>query len=401
MRVVFNALTGLRRRTGIGQYTAQLMAELPKTATGDSVSLFPHGLLRLSIRPAEQIFALLPKVIQSRPSPPALPADKTSRGGLLGQARTLCANWYGNSFRRACARGHFDLYHEPNFVPLRCELPTVVTIHDLSVLLHPDWHPADRVAWFERRFRAGLQNATHLLTDAEAVRRQVIRHLGFAEDRVSAVHLGVGSEFRPLAPHVVAEMRARFGLPPSYLLFVGTIEPRKNILMLMQAFCALPPAIRQRCPLVLAGDWGWNFNTVRQYFESTARDCGVLHLGYVPAQTLPALYAGARALLFPSHYEGFGLPPLEMLACGGAVIASDIEVTREILANHAHFVAPLDRDGWMDAIHQVIADDDWRDGLCQGGIEYAGQFTWSRCARETWEVYRKAHFGVRGSRLAA
>jgi alpha-1,3-rhamnosyl/mannosyltransferase len=279
----------------------------------------------------------------------------------------------GVAFRSACRRGGFELYHEPN---------------DLSVLLYPEWHPADRVHEYERRFRRGLANARHVLTDSNAVRREVIAQLGVAPEKATAVPLGVGPEFAAVSPDGARTTRNELRLPPDYLLYVGTIEPRKNVLTILHAYCALPTALQRRCPLVLAGGWGWKSADVAECFRREAADKGVIHLGYTDDRHLPGLYAAARALVYPSYYEGFGLPPLEMLASGGAVLSSTAVALREVLGQHAHYVDPRDVDGWRDAMTRVIRDDDWLDVLRQGGRERAAQFRWEHCATETAAVYR-------------
>ena len=188
----------------------------------------------------------------------------------------------------------------------------------------------------------------------------------------------------------IAPVLARLGLAPPYLLHVGTLEPRKNLHLLMRAYGDLPEALRARCPLVLAGGWGWNAAELADHYHAVARHRGVRLLGYLRDADLPALYNGARALVFPSHYEGFGLPPVEMLACGGAVLASTAGAVAETVGPRAHLVDADDLTGWRDAIARVIADDDWHAHLRRGGPEHARAFTWERCARETYRVYAAA-----------
>src|SRR5205823_6370180 len=202
----------------------------------------------------------------------------------------------GSLFRASCRGGGFDLYHEPNFIPFECDVPTIITIHDLSVLLHPEWHPADRVRLYERNFERGLSRAAHLITDTHFLRRQVIEQLGVAPERVTAVPLGVGSEYGSASVADIAAVRRQFELPERYLLFVGTIEPRKNLAMLLRAYCDLPNALRETCPLVLAGSWGWKSDDVAELYREEGEAKGVRRLGYTPDNVLPALYAGARAL---------------------------------------------------------------------------------------------------------
>src|SRR5205823_1682881 len=138
-------------------------------------------------------------------------------------------------------------------------------------LMHPQWHPADRVAFHERHFQRSLERCRHVLTVSEFMRREIIRTIGLSPSRITAIPNGVRSDFRPLPEEMLTPVLRRLGLPDSFLLHVGAIEPRKNLLMLLKAFCDLPSALRERYPLVLVGPWGWNFAAIRDYYESTAR----------------------------------------------------------------------------------------------------------------------------------
>jgi alpha-1,3-rhamnosyl/mannosyltransferase len=258
-------------------------------------------------------------------------------------------------------------------------------------LLHPEWHPVDRVHECERDFRRGLAQACHIMTVSHAVRREVIGVLGWPPGQVTCVYNGVRAGLGPLPAAEVRRALESCGLEPGYLLFVGTLEPRKNIMTLLRAYCDLPARLRERAPLVLAGRWGWRADDLAAYLDDVGRRHGVIHLGYFPEKSLHALYAGARALVFPSLYEGFGLPLVEMLACGGAVIASTATAVAEVLAgSNAHLVESLDQAGWRAALFRVIADDDWRNELCHGAEQAALAFTWERCAADTMAVYRTA-----------
>jgi alpha-1,3-rhamnosyl/mannosyltransferase len=244
------------------------------------------------------------------------------------------------------------------------------------------------VAFHAKHFEAGLRQAGHVVVVSESVRRELIAELGFHANRVTAVLNGISDAFRPQSPEAVAATRTRLGLPDRYFLAVGTIEPRKNLLTLLRAFCDLPAALREACPLVLAGGWGWKSEPERAYFESEARDKGVRHLGYVADANLPGLYAGAAALVYPSFYEGFGLPPVEMLAIGGGVIASTAAAVREVVGGHARLIDPHDLAGWRDALRDVAADPAALDEARRGGIAHARRFTWAAAAERTLGVYR-------------
>jgi alpha-1,3-rhamnosyl/mannosyltransferase len=188
----------------------------------------------------------------------------------------------------------------------------------------------------------------------------------------------------------VDPVRRRLGLPDRFLLCVGTIEPRKNIGTVMRAFADLPGPVRDACPLVLAGPWGWRSEADRAFFETVGRAAGVRHIGYVADADLPALYNAATGLVYPSYYEGFGLPPAEMLACGGAVLASTADAVREVCGRHAAYTDPGDVSGWREVMGRLATDSGYRSELARGSAEYARRFTWERAAAETMAVYRLA-----------
>ncbi len=381
MRVVFNALSTFRPKTGVGHYAARLLAELPAQMPADTIDAFPSGRLA----------RWLSRMQKPGGGPPVRGGIAKAFSGIkalgVGTAKVAARASLDFAFRQTCRRGGYDLYHEPNFVPFAADVPTVTTVHDLSVLLHPEWHPADRVRLYERHFEAGLRRCRHVITVSECVRREVIAGLGIAPDRVTAVPNGVGPEYGRATADNIAAVRAQYDLPANYLLFVGTIEPRKNLATLLRAYCDMPSALRASCPLVIAGGWGWRSNDVAELYRTEAAGKGVRLLGYTPDGVLPSLYAGARALVFPSLYEGFGLPAAEMLATGGAVLSSTADALREVLGPHAAYVEPLDVAGWRDAMARAITDGDWLDSLKRDGRARAAAFTWASCAAGTAAVY--------------
>jgi alpha-1,3-rhamnosyl/mannosyltransferase len=380
MRVLVNGLIAAGARTGIGHYTAELLRCLGEQAPGEVVR-FPGPWLCRARALAGWVHAGL-----SRGGQPSAAGPPTWRSRAAGFLRAGLEKLLLRHFRAACRRGNIDLYHEPNFIPLPADVPTIATFADLS-LLHPEWHPADRVRHFERRLPQALAQCAHFLAISEFIRQEMIAVLGLSPQRVTHTCMGVRTGLGPLPAERVRRDLARLGLSPGYLLYVGTIEPRKNVLTLLRAYCDLPFEVRGRYPLVLVGGWGWGVADVAAFLEEEARHKGVLHLGYVPEVDLAALYNGARALAYPSLYEGFGLPPVEMLACGGAVLASTAGAVAETVGGQAHLVEPLDLAGWRDALLRVCTDDDWWRQLRQGACEAAAPFTWQRCAADTLRAY--------------
>ena len=174
------------------------------------------------------------------------------------------------------------------------------------------------------------------------------------------------------------------------------MEPRKNVLRLLRVYCSLPEEVRSRWPLVLVGGWGWNAGDVAEYLHTEARHRGVRHLGYVDEADLPVLYNAARALVYPSLYEGFGLPPVEMLACGGAVLASTAGALAETVGGQAHLIPAADEVGWRAVKLRVVTEDEWWQSLRQGAVEAARPYTWENCATATLRVYQKVCGQSRG-----
>jgi alpha-1,3-rhamnosyl/mannosyltransferase len=170
---------------------------------------------------------------------------------------------------------------------------------------------------------------------------------------------------------------------------LGTIEPRKNLLFLMQVYCDLPLRVREQYPLLLVGGWGWNAEKEAAFYQETAKHHNVILPGYIPEEKISAVYNCARALLAPSHYEGFGLPPVEMMACGGAVLASKIGAHQEVCGTTASYFHPEDKDAWRDALLQIAWDDEWHRALRKGAVEKAARFSWHQCALDTYCAYEK------------
>jgi glycosyltransferase involved in cell wall biosynthesis len=259
----------------------------------------------------------------------------------------------------------------------------VATIHDLGVIKVP-WavRPDSGVALRERLERT-LFAADLLLTPSEAVRRELIGigGAGVAPGRVRAIHHGTGvlSEAAPVPPPTAT--------PARFALHVGTIEPRKNVAALLAAWRRLRAAGVNPPPLVLCGGWGWNAEEIRRQIDAAAREGWVVHLGYVTAGELAALYTAAELVALPSFYEGFGLPAIEALAAGAPLVASDLPVLREVAGDAALYAPPGRPDLWADRIAALLGDSGLRDELRRKGHERARLFDWRRAAAETARAF--------------
>ncbi|WP_341319329.1 glycosyltransferase family 1 protein [Paraburkholderia sp. IMGN_8] len=282
-----------------------------------------------------------------------------------------------------------SLFHSPNYFLPESATEGVVTIHDLSVFKYPETHPAERLHHFERSFASTLSRSSHLITDSEAIRDEVSSFFGWAKEKITAVHLGVLPEFRPYEATTLVEPLGRIGLSPGgYTLCVSTLEPRKQIDRLLDAYSQLAVEIRKAYPLVLAGSKGWLNDSLQEKIGRGEVDGWLRYLGFVPEASLPSLYAGARAFFLPSLYEGFGLPVLEALASGVPTLTSNSSSLPEVAGGAAWLVEPDDHVALREGIEKVISDDVWRAAAIKRGLDVASEMTWERCARRTAAVYK-------------
>lgn len=281
-----------------------------------------------------------------------------------------------------------DLLHAPvNVVPLASVVPAVVTIHDLTFLVVPDRFVPAKRRYLEMFTRLTVRVARHVIADSEHTRQDVIRLLDVSPDRVSAVPLGVVPHFHPPAPAALANFRAAHGLPEQYLLYMGTLEPRKNLVTLVQAYARL----RQRgldWPLVLAGGKGWLYEDIFAMVEKLGLSGHVIFPGYVSYEEQPLWYGGATIFVYPSTYEGFGLPVLEAMACGAPVITSNASSLPEAAGDAGLLVDCHDEERLAAEIDRLAGDAVLRAELSRRGIARAALFPWSRTAEETLKVYR-------------
>jgi alpha-1,3-rhamnosyl/mannosyltransferase len=367
--------------TGVGHYTFQLARALADASPTDDFTLaYPSRY---------------PRIDPSRASPPNLRAERVTVGALG-------ARWWLVGLPRYARRRRFTLFHGTNYeIPLRAPCPTVLTIHDLSVFSHPRTHLARRALRQRLRLSLMARAATEIITPTEVVRRDVLKLFRAVDpEKVTAIHEAPREIFRPL-PRAEAELTLRrLGIEGDFILAVGTIEPRKNLTTLLRAFEQIARADdekrdtdeRSRRPtLVVAGREGWLTRDLRAQVEASPARVRVRFTGYVSDEDLRALYSTCRAFVYPSLYEGFGLPPVEAMSCGAPVVASRIGAHSEVLGEDAAMlVAPKDVAGFARAVTTLVDDEGLRRRLSDAGRRRAAHFTWARAARETLEVYARA-----------
>jgi len=347
---------------GIGRYTWELCKGL---AARDDIATQYFARNQLISDPA----ALLAGKI-----PPRRPRGLRKLGGW----------WDGRALRKG-------LVHGPNYFLPPFADHGVITVHDLSVFRFPQTHPTERIRDFEQKFAGSIERAKLIITDTETVRRELIDDFGLAPDRVTSVHLGVDSRFKPREVDAVRERLAQYGLQPKgYGLCVSTLEPRKKIAELLKAWRSLSLGLRTRYPLALAGGSGWLNEGLREEIQRGAAEGWLRPLGFVAESDLPALYAGAALFIYPSIYEGFGLPPLEAMASGVPVIAASRSCLPEVCGEAAAYVDPDDSEQLLATILMGLTDETWQAEASRKGLERAAGFTWDRCVDRTVTIYRHA-----------
>lgn len=292
------------------------------------------------------------------------------------------------------------LFVPAHVLPLLHPVHTVVTIHDLGYLAFPEMHPFARRLELHLTTRWCTRAAWRLIAISQATRNDLIAHYGAAPEKIRVVYHGLGPAFRPVTnPDLIAATRSRYGLGPAYFLYVGTIQPRKNLTRLIDAFAqARAAGMRVEQPgnpsllpqLVIAGKQGWMTTAIEQRAAAAGVAEHVRFTGYVDDADLPALLSDALALVFPSLYEGFGMPVLEAMACGTPVLTSCTSALPEVAGDAALLVDPHDTATLATGLTRLATDAALREELSGRGVVRARQFTWERCARETLEILMNA-----------
>ncbi len=365
MRVGYDATPLIGRRTGVGIYAANVLEQLV-SEPGYELDIVATAF---SGRGGSHLPTLVPDGVEVRTRP--VPAR------LLRQA-WLRAQWPPIEL----ITGRLDVFHGTNFVvpPLR-GATGVVTIHDLGYLRNPGTVTADSLAYREL-VPLALRYGAHVCTPSRTVARQVRDAYAVSADRVHHTPLGVDPAWmtaRPASPAVLAELN----VPTSYLVAVGTLEPRKNLPLLVDSYRLAQRQHSDIPPLVIVGAHGWGASLDTDGLPESS----VIRTGHVPIDRLRSLVAGADALLFPSIDEGFGLPPLEALACGTPVVSSDLDVTREVLKDQATFADAGSAEAFLEAIQSALERP---AGTADSRKAHAQTYTWLACAKATHEAYARA-----------
>ncbi len=367
MKVAFDATTLQPYKTGVGYYTEHLLRHLVGLDAG-------HEFVLLSNR----------AIVWSHPTPTALPVYTRHRFPI----RTV---WMQTLLPLALRDIRPNLAHFTNsIVPLLTDVPRVVTIHDMTLSLFPHLHPWRKQILTRPLVALAARVADAIITVSESARRDIVRLLKVPESKVHVIYEAPAPAFRPIREQRrLEEVRRRYGLAQRFILYVGTIEPRKNLPRLIEAFARLCRNNGIPHQLVLVGAHGWGYEAVFQRIESLGLRDRVRFLGYIPFEDLAPLYNLSEVFLFPSLYEGFGLPVIEAMACGTPVITSANSSFGEIAGGAVVTVDPCDVDAIAQSLKHLLDDPDLRRAVGERGLTRARRFSWQRAAERTLEVYQR------------
>jgi len=268
--------------------------------------------------------------------------------------------------------GDYDVYHFPNFcLPPLNHGKSIITVHDLAFMRYPEYIEPKNLAFLMQEIPRSLQNANKIIAVSDFTKNELVEIFKVDPSKVNVIYEGIDESFKKVE-------KKKLNLPDSYILFVGTLEPRKNIEGLIQAFNICRPKGHK---LLVAGEKGWLFDGIFKIVKELGLEEDVLFLGYVPQEDLPELYSRAKVLVFPSFYEGFGFPPLEAMACGVPVVSTKFEV----LGDTARFIDPKNPKDIAKGIEDVLKSP---EGWVNKGLDHVKRFTWERTAQQTLELYK-------------
>jgi glycosyltransferase involved in cell wall biosynthesis len=381
MRIAIDYTPAAHQRAGIGRYTRGLVQALTRLDAADQYTLLVLGQAGAHFTPTR------------------LPANFNLRFVPISD-RWATVLWYRLNLPVPVDlfTGRADLFHGPSFTLPPSFMPSLLTVHDLSFLRYPQGaHPA-LLAWLTKAVPRSLRRARHVLADSENTRADLIELMNVSTGQITVIGAGVEERFRPVTdPETLAHIRARYRLPDRFVLSVGTLEPRKNLTGLIAAFNHLATTMEAPSTadlhLVMAGGKGWLYADIFAAAEASPIRERIHFVGYVADEDLPALYSLATLFAFPSHYEGFGIPVLEAMACGTPVVCADNSSLPEIAGDAALLVEASDTDALADAMQRLLVDISLREKLIQRGHEQAKKFTWEKAARRLLGVYEETARG--------
>lgn len=377
-KILIDAVSLLSPLTGIGRYTYEISSRLQKLSVDKYEIFFNYGFH------SKELYGLLDKQTTAEQKAKKLQSF-IKKFPLL---KKLSRSFY--LFITKFYKTEYNLYFQPNFIPnsnIKAK-KLICTVHDFSFMLQPHWHTKELIDHYNKNFFKLIKKADYIITGSNFTKQEILDYMQIPEDKISVIYHGVNHElYKPYPQNELQETKAKFDLPKKFLLFVGSIEPRKNLLTLLKAYNLLTNDEKGELPLILVGFKGWENREIMQEIEKN-RDF-IRYLGFVSDSELAHIYNLATVFIYPSLYEGFGLPPLEAMACGTPVIVSSVASLPEVCGDAAIYVEPTDYIDIKNKILVIAKDEKLREELSQKSKAQAAFFSWEKSAIEHFEVFEK------------
>lgn len=285
---------------------------------------------------------------------------------------------------------NFDLYFQPNFIP-REQIKAkhiVTTIHDFAFLLHRDFHPKERLDYFDKNFFSSVSRSSHIITVSNFIKEEIKLHTNFKDEQISVIYNGIDHNNFKIYDYTELEaVKNKFKLYKKFILFVGSIEPRKNLLNLLEAYSQMSKNLKNEFDLVIIGAKGWENSQIHDKINALKEN--VKFLGFVNDIELAKIYNQASLFVYPSFYEGFGIPPIEAMACGAPCLVSNASCIPEICGNFAEYLDPNNINDIKDNIESLLKDEEKREQMSQNGLLHAKTFSWKKSAKEHLKVFQR------------
>ena len=375
MKLLVNLSSLNHPLTGIGEYTLNLVKEMLDDDQVQDIK----GIRSSRYLDRHQISVLIAALEQGHQTDQPLTRylKKMSRLKLIARIARKAINAYREiSFRFYRNMLKHYIYWEPNYICLNHQGVCVPTVHDLSHLICPQFHPKARVKYLKAELPRTLARAKHVIVVSQYTKQSVMEHFDLDDQQITVVPPSVKSEYYPRTASECAQLKKRLGLPENFILFVGTLEPRKNLQGLLLAYKLLSTELKSQYPLVLSGKKGWLLEEIEQILQPMLDSGEVIWLGYLNSKDLPALYSSATAFTYVSHFEGFGMPIAEAMACGTAVIASDNTAMKEASGGAVCIVSPHSIGSIAQGMRKVLLDSSYRIECETKGLEISKNRSW-------------------------
>ena len=369
MKIGIDGIPLSQVKTGVGHYTSEIVCGVSLNHPADEFQVVSHI-------PFE---------------PTAVVPDSDNLKFIHEPVNAATKHWWTLGLPLYIRRHSLDLFHGTNYdIPVWGGRPTVLTIHDLSLLLFPETHETRRVNRAKRRLPVMARLATRVIVPTESVRSEVLEHLKIDPKKIVIITEAPRRCFRPLLGQDAEPVLRKLGVESSFILYVGAIEPRKNLITLIKALEEIYRSTELQPQLVIAGPKGWLSDDLFHYVEQSSIKERILLTGYLGDEDLRALYSTCAVMSFPALYEGAGLPPLEAMACGAPTVTSDARAVVEMVGDGARVVAAKDDRALASVLVELLMDSGARTSLIERGVRRASEFSWERAAEKTYEVYLEA-----------